>query len=298
MGRLAFSGDLCGRGRQHLTRRTIWRALPVALPTVTLSYVADLGPGVGALPPRARLTTDAPRLDLDGTWRFRLVPTLDDVTEGFEAPGYDASGWDEIPVPSTWQMIDIAGAAPYGKPAYLNIRYPFPMDVPVLPEANPTGEYVRTFARPSDLGPDAVLRFEGVESCFVVWLNGMRLGDAKGSRLPHEFAVRDEYRWTRTARVFSPSTMARPAATSRTRTTGASRASSARWRSSRRLDVAYGTCSCAPRTARASARSPSTWTRRPRGCPSPTSASPTPTRPSRGAGRWSRGRRSTTSCAS
>ncbi len=154
---------------------------------MTLAYVSDLGPGAGALPPRARLTTDAPRLDLDGTWRFRLVPTLDDVTEGFEAPGYDASGWDEIPVPSTWQMIDIAGAAPYGKPAYLNIRYPFPMDVPVLPEANPTGEYVRTFTLPEGFGDRGVLRFEGVESCFAVWLNGRRLGDAKGSRLPHEF---------------------------------------------------------------------------------------------------------------
>lgn len=156
---------------------------------MTLSYVTDLGPGVGSLPPRARLSSDAPRLELDGTWRFAIVPTLDDVTEGFESPGFDVSGWDEVPVPSTWQMIDIAGAAPYGKPVYLNIRYPFPVDVPHLPEANPTGEYVRTFTPPAGFGERGVLRFEGVESCFVVWLNGVRLGDAKGSRLPHEFDV-------------------------------------------------------------------------------------------------------------
>ena len=158
---------------------------------MTLSYVADLGPGAGALPPRARLTSDAPRLELDGTWRFRLVPTLDDVTEGFESQGYDSAGWDEIPVPSTWQMIDIAGTAPYGKPAYLNVRYPFPIDTPVLPEANPTGEYIRRFTLPDGFGPEGVLRFEGVESCFAVWLNGVRLGDAKGSRLPHEFDVNE-----------------------------------------------------------------------------------------------------------
>lgn len=157
---------------------------------MTLSYVTDLGPGTGSLPARARLSTDAARLELDGTWRFRLVPTLDDVTPGFEVPGFDVSAWDEIAVPSTWQMIDIAGAAPYGKPAYLNIRYPFPVDVPHLPEANPTGEYVRTFTRPDGL-ERGVLRFEGVESCFAVWLNGVRLGDAKGSRLPHEFEVGD-----------------------------------------------------------------------------------------------------------
>ncbi|HET7725023.1 MAG TPA: glycoside hydrolase family 2 TIM barrel-domain containing protein [Propionibacteriaceae bacterium] len=156
---------------------------------MSLSYVSDLGPGAGALPPRARLASDAPRLDLDGTWRFRLVPSLEDVTEGFEEPGYDVSGWDEIPVPSTWQMIDIAGEAPYGKPAYLNIRYPFSVDVPHLPEANPTGEYVRTFTLPEGFGNRAVLRFEGVESAFAVWVNGVRLGDAKGSRLPHEFDV-------------------------------------------------------------------------------------------------------------
>ncbi len=123
-------------------------------------------------------------------WRFRLVPTLDDITEGFEETGYNVSGWDEIPVPSTWQMIDIAGAAPYGRPAYLNVRYPFPVDVPHLPENNPTGEYVRTFTRPDGF-TRGVLRFEGVESCFAVWLNGVRLGDAKGSRLPHEFEVGD-----------------------------------------------------------------------------------------------------------
>ncbi|HSN12648.1 MAG TPA: beta-galactosidase, partial [Propionibacteriaceae bacterium] len=154
---------------------------------MSLSYVSDLGPGTGALPPRARLASDAPRLDLDGTWHFRLVPTLDDVTEGFETPGYDVSRWDEITVPSSWQMTDIAGEAPYGKPAYLNVRYPFSVDVPHLPEANPTGEYVRTFTLPEDFGDRAVLRFDGVESCFAVWVNGVRLGDAKGSRLPHEF---------------------------------------------------------------------------------------------------------------
>ncbi len=154
---------------------------------MTHSYVSDLGPGDGALPPRARLASDAARVDLDGTWRFRLVPTLDDVTEGFEAPGYDTSGWDEISVPSSWQMTGITGAAPYGKPAYLNIRYPFSVDVPHLPDANPTGEYVRTFTLPDGFGDRAVLRFEGVESCFAVWVNGIRLGDAKGSRLPHEF---------------------------------------------------------------------------------------------------------------
>ena len=128
--------------------RTVRGLLPEALRTMTLSYVSDLGPGVGALPPRARLASDAPRLDLDGTWRFRLVPTLDDVTEGLEPRGFDTSGWDEIPVPSSWQMIDIAGAAPVRQACLPQLPLPFPIDVPHPPEANPTGEYVRTFTLP------------------------------------------------------------------------------------------------------------------------------------------------------
>ena len=96
MGRLAFAGQRCAvmlADGNTCPPQALRGLLHIALRSMTLSYVTDLGPGVGALPPRARLASDAPRIDLDGTWRFRLVPTLDDVTEGFESRAFDTSGW-------------------------------------------------------------------------------------------------------------------------------------------------------------------------------------------------------------
>jgi beta-galactosidase len=145
-------------------------------------YVTDPRPGRGRLAPRAAFDTDVPAIELDGVWRFRLAAGLPDVTEGFETAEFDDTRWDELPVPSMWQMNG------YGKPAYTNIVYPFPIDPPHVPDANPTGEYRRTFNVDDDFPIGrAVLRFDGVDSCFAVWLNGTLLGDGKGSRLPTEF---------------------------------------------------------------------------------------------------------------
>jgi beta-galactosidase len=153
------------------------------------SFVESVDPGSGRLAPRAALDTDAPALSLDGDWRFRWCAGLHDLTEDFEASGFDASAWDTLTVPSMWQMTDLDGEAPYGKPQYTNIAYPFPVDPPRVPEANPTGEYRRTFELSDGWLENgrAVLRFEGVDSAFAVWVNGVRLGDGKGSRLPTEF---------------------------------------------------------------------------------------------------------------
>ncbi|MEV0586436.1 glycoside hydrolase family 2 TIM barrel-domain containing protein [Nonomuraea sp. NPDC050310] len=136
-------------------------------------------PGTGRRNPRAAFSSDAPRLDLGGPWRFRLSPTA----EG-EPLTADFSGWDELPVPSMWQLHG------YGKPAYTNVNYPFPIEPPHVPDANPTGDYRREFDLPAGwAGRAAVLRFEGVDSCFTAWLNGVELGFSTGSRLPVEFEV-------------------------------------------------------------------------------------------------------------
>ncbi|WP_030160046.1 glycoside hydrolase family 2 TIM barrel-domain containing protein [Glycomyces sp. NRRL B-16210] len=161
-----------------------------------VSYVESVSPGSGRCAPRAAADSDAAALALDGEWRFRLGAGLHDLAEGFEDPGFDASGWDGVAVPSMWQMHDLDGEAPYGRPQYTNTYYPFPVDPPRVPDANPTGEYRRVFDLPADW-PDTgrtVLRFEGVDSCFAVWLNGTRLGDGKGSRLPTEFDATDHLR--------------------------------------------------------------------------------------------------------
>jgi beta-galactosidase len=148
------------------------------------AYLEDFAPSKGALAPRARFSSDAPSLDLNGTWRFRLLGRARADTDGFEEPGHDDSGWSELPVPSHWQMHG------HGAPAYTNISYPFPIDPPYVPDDNPTGDYRRVFDLPREWpeGP-AVLRFDGVDSCFRAWLNGTELGFSTGSRLAAEFDV-------------------------------------------------------------------------------------------------------------
>ncbi len=151
-----------------------------------LPHHEDVSPGSGSLPPRAwYAASDAPSLPLDGTWRFRLSPTADTADESFAADGFDASAWAGIAVPGHWVLQG------HGTPHYTNQLYPFPVDPPRVPTENPTGDHLRTFDLPADWpsGGDATLRFDGVESCARVWLNGTRLGEFKGSRLPHEFAV-------------------------------------------------------------------------------------------------------------
>jgi beta-galactosidase len=153
-----------------------------------LGYVESREPGRGRLRPRASFRGSRPSIELDGSWRFRLASGLADLTRGFEAEDFadDAPGlgWTDLPVPSMWQMHG------HGEPAYTNIVYPFPVDPPRVPDANPTGEYRRAFEVPEDFPLEtAVLRFEGVDSCFAVWLNGIALGDGKGSRLPTEFDI-------------------------------------------------------------------------------------------------------------
>ncbi|GAA1957785.1 glycoside hydrolase family 2 TIM barrel-domain containing protein [Catenulispora subtropica] len=158
-------------------------------------YVEDRSPGSGRLRPRAAFVSDLPAIALDGNWRFRLASGLDDLTGDFAAPDFDDSAWDLLAVPSCWQMAGLPGEPRYGAPAYTNILYPFPVDPPRVPRQNPTGEYRRVFEVPDGFpAADAVLRFEGVDSAFAVWLNGIRLGDGKGSRLTTEFDVCDVLR--------------------------------------------------------------------------------------------------------
>ncbi|MFI6318059.1 glycoside hydrolase family 2 TIM barrel-domain containing protein [Nonomuraea sp. NPDC050556] len=135
-------------------------------------------PGSGRLAPRAALASDAPSVDLNGTWRFRLAPP--GTTEAVEDPLYDDAAWDDIPVPSHWPLQG------YGEPIYTNVSFPFPIDPPHVPDDNPVGEYRRTFDLPEGW-QGGRLRFEGVDSFAQAWLNGHELGWWTGSRLPAEF---------------------------------------------------------------------------------------------------------------
>jgi beta-galactosidase len=148
-----------------------------------VTYYDEFVPHQGLRAPRAFLHGDAPRLSLDGDWRFRLSPVAD-LPADFVDPAFDDSGWDTLAVPCHWPLHG------YGNPWYTNVVYPFPVDPPHPPEENPTGDYRISFDVPEDwAGRSVVLRFDGVESCAKVWLNGTELGFFTGSRLPAEFDV-------------------------------------------------------------------------------------------------------------
>jgi beta-galactosidase len=156
---------------------------------MTTPYWERFQPTSGARPPRAWFTSDAPTLDLSGDWKFRWSPRADAPLD-FAEPGFDDSGWAALPVPSHWQLHG------YGAPAYTNVRYPFPVDPPRVPTDNPTGDYRAAFqVPPAWRGQRVVLRFDGVDSCARVWLNGTEIGITSGSRLPVEFDVTDAIGW-------------------------------------------------------------------------------------------------------
>ncbi|GAA2259250.1 glycoside hydrolase family 2 TIM barrel-domain containing protein [Streptomyces indiaensis] len=157
--------------------------------TPSVDYVEDVSPGSGVLPPRAwYASSDARSLSLNGRWRFRLSATAGAEDDSFAEEGHDAGTWAEVTVPGHWVL---QGDGAFGSPIYTSHLYPFPVDPPYVPTENPTGDHLRVFDLPSDWPSDggAVLRFDGVESCARVWLNGTELGEFKGSRLAHEFAV-------------------------------------------------------------------------------------------------------------
>ncbi|MEE9231027.1 MAG: glycoside hydrolase family 2 TIM barrel-domain containing protein [Acidobacteriota bacterium] len=123
---------------------------------------------------------------LNGSWRFHWVKRPAERPIGFHEAGYDDSGWDELPVPSSWQLHG------HGIPIYTNVQYPFGQpNPPFIPhDNNPVGSYRRTFSLPSSWKERrVVLHFAGVESAFYVWLNGQEVGYSQGSRTPAEFDV-------------------------------------------------------------------------------------------------------------
>lgn len=121
---------------------------------------------------------------LNGTWKFRYYDSIYKLQDEFYSEGYDVSGFDDIPVPSVWQMHG------YDYHQYTNVRYPFAFDPPYVPKDNPCGAYVTDFIYDqNEDAPLAHLNFEGVDSCFYVWLNGRYVGYSQVSHSTSEFDI-------------------------------------------------------------------------------------------------------------
>ncbi|HOV78401.1 MAG TPA: hypothetical protein PLS24_10240, partial [Sedimentisphaerales bacterium] len=132
---------------------------------------------------------------LNGMWKFHWVKSPDERPVDFYKPDFDVSDWNDIPVPSNWEIEG------YGTPIYSNIRYPHvrqppkvigqvPADFTAAREPNPVGSYRTTFTVPKDWAGRAVfIHFDGVASAFYLWINGQKVGYSQESRTPAEFDI-------------------------------------------------------------------------------------------------------------
>lgn len=125
-------------------------------------------------------------LNLNGLWKFNWVKNPDKRPENFYSAEYDDSKWDEIPVPSNWELQG------YGVPIYVNTEYEFDMYTPPLvPENyNPTGLYRRNFEVPANWDEREIfIHFGAVKSAMFLWINGQKVGYSQGSKTPAEFNI-------------------------------------------------------------------------------------------------------------
>ena len=133
---------------------------------------------------------------LNGTWKFNLVSEPELRPLDFFEAGFDASAWDEIPVPSNWEMLG------YDKPIYNNVEYPHANTPPYIKARpgyndngcnygiNPVGSYIRTFEVPEDWdGRRTFIHFGGIYSAAFVWLNGEYVGYTQGANNVAEFDI-------------------------------------------------------------------------------------------------------------
>ncbi|MCF0236827.1 MAG: beta-galactosidase, partial [Bacteroidaceae bacterium] len=133
---------------------------------------------------------------LNGQWRFHLVSEPSLRPRDFWKEGFDDSKWDEIPVPSNWEMHG------YDVPIYCNVEYPHGNTPPFITARpgfndnganygiNPVGSYTRTFTVPDEwLGRRTFLLFGGIYSAATVWINGQEVGYTQGANNDHEFDI-------------------------------------------------------------------------------------------------------------
>ncbi|MGN0294434.1 MAG: glycoside hydrolase family 2 TIM barrel-domain containing protein [Lachnospiraceae bacterium] len=132
----------------------------------------------------SRAGADGFRLSLNGSWKFLYLKAPEYSPEGFCEEEFADACWDDLEVPSCWQLKG------YGYLHYTDVWYLFPIHPPFVPSENPTGIYRRTVTVPETwTGRRNILRFDGVSSAYDVWVNGIHAGYSKVSRLSAEFDI-------------------------------------------------------------------------------------------------------------
>jgi len=124
-------------------------------------------------------------ISLNGLWKFNWVKKPADRPIDFHKDRFDVNQWDDIRVPSNWEMEG------YGTAIYTDVSYPFPSNPPSVPhDWNPVGSYKRSFTIPESWKDREVfLHLSGVKSAVYVWINGQEVGYSQDSKTPAEFNI-------------------------------------------------------------------------------------------------------------
>lgn len=145
-------------------------------------------------------------MSLDGTWKFKWVGTPNSAKADWCAESFNDATWDDITVPSSWQVYGLNHNKSWDKPLYVNVGYPFSYDSNTYSimasrpgwftyqgsKDNPVGTYRRTFTLPADWKDREVYaRFNGVGHGYYLWINGKRMGYSEDSYTPSEFRITD-----------------------------------------------------------------------------------------------------------
>ena len=146
------------------------------------AYFVPTSPGFDGYSPYDWTSSDRLTL-LDGEWDFAFFPdyqsamaVLDTITD---------DDYAKIPVPSCWQFYG------YDRHQYTNVRYPIPLDPPFVPDENPTGIYRRKVMIAGEDGMRKYILFDGVDSCFYLYINGKFCGYSQVSHSTSEFDITD-----------------------------------------------------------------------------------------------------------
>lgn len=125
---------------------------------------------------------------LNGTWKFAYFKNPSLIPSDIHSTKKNNSKWDDIQVPSNWQL---QGDGKYDPPVFTNIKYPFEPNPPYVPkEYNPVGVYKKSFIVPADWDEQQVfIHFGGVQSAMYLWVNGRKVGYHEDGMLPAEFNI-------------------------------------------------------------------------------------------------------------
>jgi beta-galactosidase len=128
---------------------------------------------------------------LNGTWKFKWVQKPSLVPAEFYAPQTSTADWDDLPVPSSWQVYGNRNRRNYDPPIFTNIKHPFKADPPrINADTNAVGLHRTTFTVPPHwAGRQVFLHFEGVQSAMYLYLNGKEAGYHEDGMTAAEFNI-------------------------------------------------------------------------------------------------------------